>query len=525
MAAGVSARAEATTTAGAVRGRDDGRVLSFLGIPYGDDTGGANRFRAPQPPRPWTGTRDCVEPGPIAPQPARPGAAGSEPPMSENCLVLNVWTPSTRGRRPVLVWFHGGGFFQGRGFTATTDGTTLAARHDVVVVSVNHRLSMLGFLHLDELGGAEWGAAPNAGILDLLAALRWVRDTIEHFGGDPGNVTIFGHSGGGAKVATVLTSPLARGLFHRAAVHGGPPFGLKDPGRATLIAERALHHLGLRTADPAVLRTVPVGRVLEVQARLGVGRIPTEHGMRFAPVVGTDPVAAFPEEGIAAGAAAEVPLLLGTALDEIRYILRFDPSWARPGADLDEATLARLVAAGLDAPDDAAVLLERYRGLGDPGRNADLLLAVQSDQFRIRTKRLADLRVARDSAPVFSYLCDANQGSSLGAFHGVEMPLFFGNVGAGTPSLTGAGYRTAAGVACAALASFARTGDPAAAGGPVWPAYTPERAEQFRFGDRGAQAGPEILPDRLAAWRGITTSSRTDPWGRTFASLTAEAAA
>ncbi|GAB3580987.1 carboxylesterase family protein [Amycolatopsis endophytica] len=506
----MTARGVAATTAGTVEGLDVDGVLSFLGIPYGDDVSGTHRFRAPRPPRPWTGVRPAFDLGPIAPQPVRPGGAARHggAPMREDCLVLNVWTRSRQGKRPVLVWLHGGGFFQGSGFSPWTDGTALAAGRDVVVVSVNHRLSMLGFLHLDELGGAEWGAAPNPGLLDLVAALEWVRDNAAAFGGDPGNVTVFGHSGGGGKVSALLASPSARGLFHRAGIHGGPPFGLKDSGRATLIAQEVLHHLGVRKADPDVLGSVPLERLMEVQSLLGVGSVPTEHGMRFAPVAGTASLPAFPEEAFAAGAVS-VPLLTGTALDELRYILLLDPPWARPGHDLDEATLTRLVAAGVDDPGDAPQLLERYRALGDPGRNADLLLTVLSDQFRIRTKRLAHLA----TGPVFSYLCDANQDSPLGAFHGIEMPLFFGNVGRGAHPLTGEGYDRAADVATRALVSFARTGNPG------WPASTPERPVQFRFGDTGFEAGPETRPERLAVWQGITTSTRVDPWGRAFGSL------
>ncbi|OLT05204.1 hypothetical protein BJF90_19980 [Pseudonocardia sp. CNS-004] len=326
----------ADTTRGKVEGTAEHGVHRFLGIPYAAPVSGRGRFLPPTPATPWTGVRQAVAPGPVAPQFSVPGRPALAEP-GEDCLVLNVWTPALTGNRPVLVWIHGGGFIAGTGYAPHTAGAALASGEDVVVVSLNHRLGLLGFLHLAELGGADWGFEANPSLLDLVAALEWVRDNIAGFGGDPSSVTIFGHSGGGGKVTSLLTSPAARDLFHRAVVLGGPPFGLKDTGRATLVAERALRMLDMDRADPTALQDLPLERLLEVQGRLGVGRGPTENGMLFAPVVGTPSVPAYPAEALAAGVGADIPLLTGTALDEARFMLAGHPRWLDAGLDIDDA--------------------------------------------------------------------------------------------------------------------------------------------------------------------------------------------
>ncbi|OZM76089.1 carboxylesterase/lipase family protein [Pseudonocardia sp. MH-G8] len=511
------------TTSGKVDGTVEDGALRYLGIPYAAPVSGSGRFLPPKQATPWTGVREAVAPGPIAPQFAVPGRTPLAEP-AEDCLVLNVWTPAVTGDRPVLVWIHGGGFFTGTGYAPHTAGTALAQSEDVVVVSLNHRLGLLGFLHLAELGGADWGFEANPSLLDLVAALEWVRDNIAGFGGDPSNVTIFGHSGGGGKVTSLLTSPAARGLFSRAGVLGGPPFGLKDAGRATLIAEQALHMLDLDRADPTALQNVPLDRLLDVQGRLGVGRGPTEHSMRFAPVVGTPSVPAYPEESLAAGVAAGIPLLTGTALDEARFMIADRPRWLERDVDIDDATLIRLVAGGVDDAGTAEGLVAGYRARAAGGTHAvDVLMDALSDQFTVRTARLADAHRA-GGGPVHSYLCDLDHAEPLGAFHGIEVPVFFRNVGIGPIPAAGPALDRAAAVMGGALAAFARTGDPndgLAATGVEWPAYEPTARTQLRFGDDGFEATSRIVDDRVGWWRGVSTSGRTDPWGRAFAATTA----
>ena len=240
------------TASGKLRGRSQAGIHAFKAIPYAAAPFGPNRFRPPQPARSWAGTRDAGAYLTHAWQlPNRPkrravletllGPADATP-ESEDCLSLNVWTPGLGdgGKRPVMVWLHGGAFAYGSGNRAVTDGANLARRGDVVVVSVNHRLNILGFLHLGDIGGAEWASSGNAGMLDIVAALRWVRDNIAAFGGDPGNVTIFGESGGGGKVSVLLAMPAAKGLFHRAVIQSGAAIRVSTRERATALAEAAI---------------------------------------------------------------------------------------------------------------------------------------------------------------------------------------------------------------------------------------------------------------------------------------------
>src|SRR5580658_4378923 len=244
----------ANTTSGKIRGVvQENKVHAFRGIPYGAPTGGANRFMPPVKPKPWTGVLDTIEWGPEAPQGPHteiPEVAATIPKqsISEDCLHLNVWTNgASRGaKRPVMVWFHGGGFTSGNGSYTMYDGANMARKHDVVTATVNHRLNSFGFLYLADIGGEKYAHASNAGMLDAVAALEWVRDNIANFGGDPANVTIFGQSGGGGKVSTLLAMPTAKGLFHRAICQSGSAANGLSAGDATKSAEQVIKSLELK---------------------------------------------------------------------------------------------------------------------------------------------------------------------------------------------------------------------------------------------------------------------------------------
>jgi len=256
----------AETSFGKIRGIDNAGIKTFKGIPYGANTAGRNRFMPPADPAKWTGVRDALDYGPTAPQtdPNAPPRANQGPAESENCLVLNVWTPAVgdNRKRPVMLWCHGGGFATGSGSSAGIDCTNLARRGDVVVITVNHRLNVLGFTYLGDLGGADFAQSGDVGMLDIAHALKWVHANITRFGGDPDKVTIFGQSGGGRKVGTLLDMPSAKGLFHRAIIESGPTITLVEREQATRVAENLLKELNLGRNGARELQSFPVERIM-----------------------------------------------------------------------------------------------------------------------------------------------------------------------------------------------------------------------------------------------------------------------
>ncbi len=261
----------ANTKAGRIKGTANGDVKVFKGIPYGDTTAGAGRFMAPRPVKPWKGVRDATQLGNRSPQAPIAGIMQAEivaidtaSAMSEDCLYLNLWTPGLKdgGKRPVMLWLHGGGFTQGSGGSVRYDGTNLAHRHDVVLITINHRLNAFGHLYLAELGGEKYADSGNCGVLDIVAALRWVRDNIHEFGGDPNNVTIFGQSGGGAKVTTLMAMPSAKGLFHRAICQSGLSITAETPQNATNVARKLMAQLDLKPDQVDALMQIPADKIV-----------------------------------------------------------------------------------------------------------------------------------------------------------------------------------------------------------------------------------------------------------------------
>jgi para-nitrobenzyl esterase len=328
------------TAAGKLRGASAAGIYSFKGIPYAASPTGRNRFMRPEAPQPWAGVRDVLAYAGHAWQlPNRPkrrpvletllGPADTTR-EGEDCLTLNVWTPGLGGgaKRPVMVWLHGGAFGYGSGNRAVTDGANLARRGDVVVVSVNHRLNIFGFLHLADIGGAAWAHSGNAGVLDLVAALRWVRDNIERFGGDPGNVTIFCESGGGGKVSVLLAMPAAHGLFHRAIIQSGAAIRVSTRERANALAEAVLKELGVGRNECEQLQTVPAERLLAAIApasrAVGRSRWPLLDRYDFGPVVDGIDLPQHPAEPGAPLTAADIPLMIGGTRDESAFLLAED---------------------------------------------------------------------------------------------------------------------------------------------------------------------------------------------------------
>jgi para-nitrobenzyl esterase len=498
---------------GRVRGQERSGVWVFSGIPYARSPEGPLRWRPPQPVEPWGGVRDALEFGTIAPQPPMLGGfamPGEPDAQGEDCLSLNVWTPALdAGRRPVMVWIHGGGFTSGSGAGLMYRGGDLARNGDVVVVTVNYRLGALGFLGHPALvdGDAAPAAVGNWGLLDQVAALRWVRDHVAAFGGDPGQVTIFGESAGGMSVSALLAAPSARGLFHRAIIQSGPVY-VHSLGRAARAGEDLAEVLGLAEVSRRALEAVPAPELVAAAQQLqDRAPSPGELPLPFLPVVDGAFLPRHPAEAVEAGEAAHVPLMIGTNRDELTFFGLGDPRMA----DMDEELLLRWF--GRAVPDvPAAEVVESYRSArearGEPTGPRDLWVAAGSDLvFRWPSLQIATAQRAHQPA-TFVYLftwASPAFGGLLGSCHALELPFVFGAVRHDAiASFAGGGPEALALSARMQRAwlSFARTGDPSHDDIGEWPGWDAERRATMVF---GAESGAVDAPrdEELAVWSGL----------------------
>ena len=508
------------TTAGKVRGSSSSGIHTFKGIPYGASTAGANRFMPPAPPEHWVDVRDATNYGQSCAQPYGAVADGpqgerqrevfgvygmpvTEDPQGEDCLVLNVWTPGLGdgGQRPVLVRIHGGGYVMGSGSWGWHDGTNVARRGDVVVVTVNHRLGALGYLHLAELGGDAYRHSGNAGMLDLVAALEWVRDNIEAFGGDPGNVMIFGESGGGMKVSTLLAMPGAQGLFHRAIVQSGPGLQAMVPAAATNAAEAMLEELGLDATQVDELRTMPVERLLAAQhamaARLGMASL-----LSFAPVLDDEVLPAHPVDAVAAGASAAVPLMVGTARHEAtQFLLTEGMVTGESIPVIDDAGLELRI--GMMAGERAGAVIAGYRATMPDASPIDLYIAIFSDMaMRSGSITLAERKLAGGTAPVFMYLLEWESPAMDGfvaASHGLCVPLSMDNCDSAPMTADYPASRAVAARMSDAWIAFARDGDPNHPDLPKWSPYSLDERATMIFDDECTVVS-DPYREQLLAW-------------------------
>ena len=467
---------EAVLTSGRVRGGWSGsqtgrQVRQFLGIPYGADTG-PRRFLPPQPVATWSGVREATAYGLASPQ-----GSGGEP-QGEDCLVLNVWAPEARAgaRLPVLVYIHGGGYSTGSGARALTHGANLAARGDVVVVTLNHRLNAFGHLYLGRVGGDDFALSGNVGLLDLVLALEWVRDNAAAFGGDAGNVTLFGQSGGGAKIACLMVMPSAKGLFHRAWTMSGQQVTVQGPRGASARAKAVMEHLGVGLD---ALRTLPVAKLLEALS----AKDPSIAGSRvyWGPVL-DDALPVHPFWPEAPALSRDIPMVMGNTREETGSLIArgdaaiFDLTW-----DTLPARLERDMVSDVDVRDAIALYRRLYPELS-PGQ---VFIRATSAGRSWRAQLIEAEARARQGAPAWVYQLDypsRGQGGRYGAYHMLDIPLVFANTQAdGADTGDDDAARTMAATMSDALLRFARTGDPNGGGLPVWPRYDLARRETMMF--------------------------------------------
>jgi len=496
-----AAKPVASTTAGAVRGFIEDDIFVFKGVRYGADTA-ATRFAAPAPPEPWSGIADATAFGASAVQvPYPPGTAGGlfgswttdpAPALSEDCLFLNVWTPALAdgGKRPVMVWFHGGGLTRGSGSSNAYDGVRLTNRGDVVVVTVNHRLNVFGYTYLGEFG-ERYADSGNAGILDMVLALEWVRDNISEFGGNPDNVTIFGESGGGVKVTTLMAMEAAEGLLHQAVVQSGPGPELMEKDAAAKGARALIEELGLSGESVDDILTLPAEDILAAfQAVNAAGGTPV--GVR-AVLDGTN-FKRHPFVPDANPRVADIPMMIGTTRTEASLFI----GAANPAAfDLSWEQLPAAMAASNNRDDvDVAEIIAGYRRIRPGYSPADVLFTAATDAgFLNRSHYQADRKAELGGAPTYFYMLDWDtpvDGGKWRAPHALEIGMVFDNV-AKSESMSGIGeeQQHIADLMSESWLAFARTGNPNNANLPEWPAYDTDSRMVMKFSlEPSAQSDP-----------------------------------
>jgi para-nitrobenzyl esterase len=496
---GTTPTAGVQTTAGKVRGLVRYGINQFYGVPYAASTAGANRFMPPVKPASWTGVRDCFQVGERSPQDedgpiSEVFSLDRREPMGEDCLKVNVYTPGLDNRRrPVMVWLHGGGFSGGSGNWLLYDGTNLARKEDVVMVGVNHRLNLFGFLYLADLGGEKWANAGNPGIQDIVAALAWIKENIAAFGGDPDKVTIFGQSGGGGKVCTLMAMPSAKGLFHRAIAMSGSAFRGATRQNATKAAEEFLARLGLKPNQLDELQKMPWRQLREAfEKRPGI------QGLATGPVVDGKSLPTDQWYPNAPEVSATVPFMQGSVETE--------DAWTEPVPPLDmpeEEMLTRVRRIARNDEGKTKELVALYRK-NHPGiSNTDIWLIMNADNTRrANAQTLAELKVTQGKAADYQYYFTWRSPVHKGqmkSFHTLDIPFVLYNIDIAA-SMTGSGQEryALAHKMSAAWAAFARTGNPNHPDLPNWPAFSVKDRATMIFNNECKVVNDPNREERLA---------------------------
>ena len=470
----------ARVRSGRLRGQLEQGVNVFRGIPYGADTA-PRRFQPALPELAWRGVRDALDYGNAAPQ------TGTDGPGSEDCLYLNVWTPALRdgGRRPIVFYIHGGAYNNGSGSDPLYDGSALCRRGDVVVVTVNHRLNVFGYLYLAQLGDARFADSGNVGQLDLVQALHWVRLHAAEFGGDAGNITVVGQSGGGAKIATLMAMPAARGLFQRAWTMSGQQVTAAGPRAATQRAQIAMQAVGAADAD--ALRTLPMEALLAATRARDPSRVENS-SLYVGPVLDGRSLPVHPFWPDAPAQSAGIPMVIGNTRDETRAFLGNDPAnfaltWDTLPAKLEKEQYVDLL---------PSVVIDGYRRLYPHYTPTEVFFAATTAgrSWRGAVEQL-EAR-ARQGAPTWAYQLDWGsplEGGRFGAFHTLDIPLVLDTTHQpGSRTGNGEDATRVAATMSEALIAFARHGDPNHGGLPTWQTYSLARRETMLFDTTSQQA-------------------------------------
>ena len=490
-----------STQHGRLRGLMRESVQQFWGVQYGAPTDGANRFMPPQAPKSWSGIKDAFQignrcyQGPNAFEPAPVVLAMNRLENDgEDCLNLNVFTSRTNGDpKPVMVWMHGGGHRYGSGNYLMYDGTLLAKKEDVVVVSVSHRLNIFGYMHLADIGGDKWAESTNVGTQDLVAALQWVQDNIEEFGGDPDRVTIFGQSGGGGKTSSLMAVPSAAGLFHGAIAQSGSTIRGITSDTANAGVERYLNKLGIKANQLDRLQALT-----PQQIETTLYGAPAVQGFPMGPVIDGNFIPRHPWDPSAPSYSSEVPFMAGSTETEGGWI--GPPPYELADVDMLESFRTAL---SNNNEQQAKELISLYQSKFPDRRNQMLWLTAAADNSaRWNAQELNRLKYEQGSAPSYLYFFNWHSpvhDYRMGSYHTLEIPFVFNNVDVAA-SMTGAdSYRyELAHVMSAAWAAFARTGDPNHVDMPTWAPFTTENYPTMMFGDEVMAVNDPNRVERLA---------------------------
>lgn len=499
----------ARTRSGLVEGYWDLGVAAFKGIPYGGRVDGDRRWTPATRPEPWTGKLRANRFGPramqndadnlafLSPELAALLSQGSPPveqwaPMSENCLTLNVWSAELgrSAKRPVMVWLHGGGYFSEVPPLWWNEGTNLAKSGDVVVVTVRHRLAAFGYLNLTDLGASDLPHAGNVGNLDLVHALQWVHENIGEFGGDPGNVTIFGESGGGAKVSTLLAMSSAKGLFHKAIIQSGAGLRVKERAQTAAGASAVIEAAGGSVDRLWEFRSLPAAAIVAAQSKVGAKWL----GLT-GPMLDPSDLPSHPFDPVATAISADVPIIVGTNRDEASVVFS-----AIPGVyDLTWDGLQKMAAGMFGERSDS--LIETFKKSRPEATPSNVLFGISTNQMmRVPSIQLAERKSAQGKAPVFMYLLTYETevlDGQLGAPHLLDIPFVFNN-----PNIAYVGKRAArfelARQMSGAWAAFAHTGHPDHSSIPHWQPYTKDVRATMIFDERPALVNDPDAAERLA---------------------------